>query len=74
MFKYKIDILSDLKQAGYNTNRIRQENLLSQSTLQKFREQNTKLTLENLGVVCKLLNCQLSDILEYVPDQDNSFT
>lgn len=69
MFKYKIDILSDLKQAGYNTNRIRQENLLSQSTLQKFREQNTKLTLENLGVVCKLLNCQLSDILEYVPDQ-----
>ena len=69
MFKYKIDILSDLKQAGYNTNRIRQENLLSQSTLQKFREQNTKLTLENLGVVCKLLNCQLSDILEYVPDE-----
>ncbi len=68
MFKYKIDVLADLKQAGYNTNRIRQENLLSQSTLQKFREQNTRLTLENLDVVCKILNCQLSDILEYVPD------
>lgn len=72
MFKYKIDVLADLKQAGYNTNRIRQENLLSQSTLQKFREHNTKLTLENLDVVCKILNCQLSDILEYVPGVPNT--
>lgn len=68
MIKYKIDILANLKSIGYNTNRIRKENLLSQSTLQKFRTQNTKITIENLSVVCKLLDCQPGDILEYVPD------
>ena len=35
---YKIDVLSTLKEAGYNTNKIRTEGLLSQSTLQKLRE------------------------------------
>ena len=35
---YKIDVLSALKEAGYNTNKIRTEGLLSQSTLQKLRE------------------------------------
>ena len=37
--KYKIDVLSELKAKGYNTNKIRTEGLLSQSTLQKFRNQ-----------------------------------
>ena len=35
--KFKIDVLAALKEKGYNTNRIRTEKLLSQSTLQKFR-------------------------------------
>ena len=35
--RFKVNILEALKQAGYNTTRIRQEALLSQSTLQKLR-------------------------------------
>ena len=32
--KYKIDMLAALKDAGYNTTRLRREKLLSESTIQ----------------------------------------
>ena len=54
--KYKIDVLSALKDKGYNTNKIRTEGLLSQSTLQKFR------------TLCRRLDCQPADIIEYVKE------
>lgn len=72
MINYKIDILAALKNAGYTTYTIKQENIFSQSTLQKFRDKNTTLTLNNIDIVCKLLNCQPGDIIEYVPDTPGS--
>lgn len=63
--RYKIDVLAALKEKGYNTNRIRTEGLLSQSTLQKFRS-NQGVSWENLEKLCELLECQPSDIIEYV--------
>ena len=68
MFIWKKDILAELKGVGYNTNRIRKENLLSQSTLQKLRERRG-LAWENIDMICKLLNCQPGDIIEYVPEE-----
>ena len=35
---YKIDILAALKEAGYNTNRLRKEKLLSEGVIQSLRE------------------------------------
>ena len=61
---YKIDVLNALKEKGYNTNRIRTEKLLSQSTLQKFRN-NEGVSWENIETLCKLLECQPGDLLEY---------
>ena len=66
---YKIDILATLKEKGYNTNRIRTEGLLSQSTLQKFRNKQG-VSWENLETLCKLLECQPGDLIEYVPVQE----
>ena len=66
--KYKIDVLAALKAAGYNTNRIRKEKLLSESTLQRLR-QGELINGEHLGKLCELLRCQPGDILEYVPDE-----
>ncbi len=63
--RYKIDVLQALKEKGYNTNKIRTEGLLSQSTLQKFRQQQG-VSWENLETLCVLLDCQPSDIIEYV--------
>ena len=62
--KFKIDVLAALKEKGYNTNRIRTEKLLSQSTLQKFRN-NEGVSWENIETLCRLLECQQGDLLEY---------
>lgn len=66
---YKVDILDRLKQAGYTTYRIRKEKLLSESTVQKLRAGNEPLSWDNIDTICKLLNCQPGDIMEYVEDE-----
>lgn len=64
---YKIDILAALKESGYNTNRLRQEKLLSEGVIQSLREHKA-ISLANISRICELLQCQPGDILEYVPD------
>ena len=66
---YKIDILVALKEAGYNTNRIRKEKLLSEGVLQSLREKKY-ISMENLSRVCALLNCQPGDLIEYVQENN----
>ena len=65
---YKIDVLNALKEIGYNTNKIRTEGLLSQSTLQKFRNKQG-VSWENLETLCRLLECQPADLIEFVADE-----
>ena len=66
--RYKIDVLNALKEKGYNTNKIRTEGLLSQSTLQKFRNKQG-VSWENLETLCRLLECQPADLIEFVADE-----
>ena len=69
MIKYKIDILKALKEKGYSTHRIRKEKLIGEARLQDIRNGGlgSKTTI---NTICKLLDCQPGDILEYVPDSD----
>ena len=67
--RYKIDILKALKDKGYNTNLIRTQALFSQSTLQKFRNQQG-VSWENLETLCRLLECQPGDLIEFVPEEN----
>ena len=62
--RYKIDILSKLKQAGYSTYKLRQDKIFGERTIQKIRNGEI-VTAENLATICKLLKCQPGDILEY---------
>lgn len=73
MFKYRdnVNVLEMLKKAGYNTNRIRQEKILGQRTLQKFRDKILP-SWHELNKICQLLSCEPWDIIEYVPDQAES--
>ena len=66
---YRFNILEKLKSAGYNTSRLRRERILSESTIQKFRNGQIVST-DNIHNLCKMLNCQPGDILEYVPDDE----
>ena len=66
--KYKIDVLSALKEAGYSTYRLRKEKLIGESVLQQIRE-GVPVSWTNLGRICALLGCQPGDLLEYVKDE-----
>lgn len=65
--KWKVDVLALLKQKGWNTNRIRLENKLAESTLQKLRR-GEGLNWENIERLCRLLDCQPGDLIEFAPD------
>ncbi len=65
--QYKMDILQALKDKGYNTNRLRKEKLISESVLQKLRH-SEPVSWSNIEQLCKLLECQPADIMEYVED------
>ena len=64
---YKIDILAVLKEKGYSTYRIRKDKLFGEATLQKLRNKET-VSWENIEKLCKLLECQPGDIMEYVEE------
>ena len=61
---YRIDALQALKDKGFSTYKLRQEKLLSESTLQKLRMKQP-VSWENLETLCMLLDCQPSDLIEY---------
>lgn len=67
--KYKIDVLTELKKAGYSTYKLRQEKIFGERTIQKFRNGEI-VTADNLAIICKLLNCQPGDIIEYAEEQE----
>lgn len=68
MLKYKNNVLFRLKEKGFNTNRIRQEKIFTQAQLQNIRDDHL-LTHDALDKLCRLLECQPGDLLEWVPDQ-----
>lgn len=65
--KYKMNIVTALKEAGYNSTVIRQEKIMGQRELQKLRH-NELVSWATIETICKLLNCQPGDIIEYIPD------
>ena len=67
MFIYKIDILKELKKAGYSSYRLRNEKLINERVIQQIRE-NEIFGIKPLHTVCKLLNKQPNDIIKYVKD------
>ncbi len=64
---YKTNILQALKDAGYNTNKIRKEKIMGEAMLQKLRE-GQMVSWATLETICALLNCQPGDLLAFVPD------
>lgn len=66
--QYKKDILAALKAAGYSTYKLRQDKLLGEATITHLRN-NELVSWTNIARLCKLLNCQPGDILEYEEEQ-----
>ena len=62
---YKIDIMQALKEAGYNTNRIRKEKIMGEAMLQKIRNKQM-VSWATFDTLCELLECQPAELIEYV--------
>lgn len=68
MIVLKTGILSLLTAAGYNSTRIRKENILPQSTLTKLRR-GGMINLITLDKLCELLECQPGELIKWVPGE-----
>ena len=69
--KYKMNIVIALKEAGYNSTVIRQDKIMGQRELQKLRH-NELISQATIETICRLLNCQPGDIIEYIPDNSDN--
>lgn len=65
--RYKVDVMAVLKDAGYNTNRIRKEKIMGESMLQKLRS-GQMVSWATLETLCGLLDCQPADLIEFVKE------
>ena len=66
--KYKINVLQALKNKGFSTYKLRKDKIFGEATIQKFRN-GEMVSYENINTLCKVLNCQPGDIMEYVEDE-----
>ena len=67
--RYKVDVMAVLKEAGYNTNRIRKEKIMGEAMLQKIRD-GQMVSWAALEKLCSLLDCQPGDLIEFVREPD----
>ena len=68
--RYKIDVLAALKEKGITTYAIRKQKIMSESTLQKLRS-GKGLAWDNIETLCRLLECQPGDLLEFVEEKED---
>ncbi len=73
MIRFKIDIVQALKDKGYNTTKLRENNILSQSTLTNIRRnfeglEPLKINAKILDTICSILKKQPGTLLEWTPD------
>lgn len=72
MIQYKIDVLEKLSEKGYTSYKLRIDKIFGNATIQNFRDKKVCYG-DTLNKLCKLLDCQPGDILEYIPDEKQSF-
>ena len=64
---YKFNVMEALKEAGYSSTRLRSEKLLGESYMTQLRRGDL-VSWAAIETICKLLNCQPGDILQYVQE------
>lgn len=78
--KYKINVLDALKEKGWNTGKLRAENKaarergekvsgISEASIQSLRK-DRPISWATLETICRKLDCQPGDVLEYVADKE----
>lgn len=71
MLKYRIDVLHELKTIGFTAYKLRKDKIMGEAQIQKIRTGEIA-SKETLNTLCKLLHCQPGDIIEYIPDEEET--
>lgn len=71
MLEYKIDIIEKLQEAGVNTTVAKKTGVFGQSTMKKFRDGDTNISLDILNKLCCILEMQPRDIVKYVETEND---
>ncbi|MBR4098608.1 MAG: helix-turn-helix transcriptional regulator [Clostridium sp.] len=61
-----------LKEKGYTTYRIRKEKLMGQGTLTALKNGTGGLEHKTIERLCQVLSCQPGDLMEYVPEEEDT--
>ena len=69
MYRYKIDVVTEMSKKGFNSYRMKKDGLMSQGTLKKLAN-NENVTLDTLNTVCCILRCDIGDIIEIIPTNE----
>lgn len=69
MLRYKLDVMSSLKDCGYTYARLLKEHKVGNSMLQKVHN-GEMMSWQTLDKICAILSLQPGDIIEYVPDNE----
>lgn len=59
-----------LKEKGYTTYKIRKDNLIGQRSYTALKNGSGGLDAKTLNKLCKALECQPGDLMEYVADEE----
>lgn len=71
MLQYKIDVIKELEKVGINTTKAKNTGIFGQETMRKFRNGDTKISLDNLNRLCAVLEMQPRDIIKYVETDED---
>ena len=64
-----MNVLAELRKKGYDISSMQKNKQLSQTTVDKLRRKETNIRIDTLDIICKLLDAQPSNIIEYKPDK-----
>lgn len=62
-------LLKKMDEQGITSYTIKKNNVIGQATLKKIKD-GGDIDTRTIAKLCKLLNCQPGDILEYVEDEN----
>lgn len=69
--QYKVDVMALLKAKGYSSTKIREEKLIGQSYLQQIRH-GELVSWKTIETLCRLLECQPGDLIEYTTETSSA--
>ena len=59
-----------MRQSGESTYTLTKQHRISSSTLDKLRR-DKPLTTTTINDLCRILNCRVEDIMEYIPSEED---